>query len=738
MRPLRIDAPAPASTLLSPAYLPSKAAKFFEESRRMIARLTFAALAMTSATALVAQDAASEDPYIWLEEIQGERALEQVEEWNAETEAKLTNEPVFAIAQAWARRILDDERQIAMPAAIQGDMVTNLRRDKDNPRGLWRIAPLDGYLAGEPQWRVLIDVDALGEREGESWVWHGANCLAPEYTRCLVALSPGGTDADVVREFDVTTGSFVEGGFMLPEAKSNVAWFDADTLMVGTEFGADSMTTSGYPRQVRLWDRGTPLAEAPLIAEAETEAVSAGAFSILDGDTRWRFVNVSPSFWTNRVSLVREDGSTVPLPLPEDAGFQDVLGGRVIAKLNSPLETGGKTFPAGALVSWPLAEIAAGGEPAPSLVFTPNRSQALEEVAASEGKLWIKLLDDVSGKLVALTPSASGWTQEAIELPDNSTLSLAATSGSSDLALVTVEGMLTPPTLYAVAPGAEPRVVDAMPAQFDASQFTVEQRFATSKDGTKVPYYIARPKGVEGPLPTLIHAYGGFRAAQTPKYLTAEPYRSGPLALFWLEEGHAYVLANIRGGGEYGPRWHEDALREKRQNSFDDLHAVAEDLIASDLAVKDGIGISGRSNGGVLVGAAANQRPDLYAAVISGSPLTDMKRYHKLLAGASWMAEYGNPDVPEDWAFMKEWSPYQNLRAVEGYPATFYYSSTLDDRVHPGHARKMAAKHEALGQTVYFHEYREGGHSVGADHAEDAKRAALLLVFLNKELAGID
>ena len=704
----------------------------------MIARLTFAALAMTSATALIAQDAASEDPYIWLEDIQGERALEQVEEWNAATEAKLVGEPEFAIAQAWARQILDDERQIAMPTAIQGDQVTNLWRDKDNPRGLWRTASLESYLAGEPEWRVLIDVDALGEEEGESWVWHGANCLAPEYTRCLVSLSPGGTDADVVREFDVTTGEFVADGFTLPAAKSNVAWFDTDTLMVGTDWGEGSMTTSGYPRQIRLWKRGAQLDDAPLVAEAAADAVSAGGFSILDGETRWRFANVSPSFWTNQVSLVREDGSTVALPLPEDAQVQDVLGGRMIAKLNSALEAGGTTFPAGSLVSWPLAEIAAGREASPSLIFTPSASQALEEIAASESKLWIKLLDDVSGKLVALTPGADGWTQEAIELPDNSTLSLAATSGSSDMAMVTVEGMLTPPTLYAATPGAAPKVVDAMPAQFDASKFTVEQRFATSKDGTNVPYYIARPKDAEGPLPTLMHAYGGFRAAQTPKYLTAEPYRSGPLSLFWLEEGHAYVLANIRGGGEYGPRWHEDALREKRQNSFDDLHAVAEDLIANDLAAADGIGISGRSNGGVLVGAAANQRPDLYAAVISGSPLDDMKRYHKLLAGASWMAEYGNPEVPEDWAFMKEWSPYQNLREVKGYPATFYYLSTLDDRVHPGHARKMAARHEELGQTVYYHEYREGGHSVGADHAEDAKRAALLLTFLNKELAQED
>lgn len=696
----------------------------------MFARLSFAALAMVSATALSAQEA--EDPYLWLEEIQGERALEQVDEWNAEAEALLTASPVYPIAEAWGRQILDDERQIAMPLAIQGDQVTNLWRDKANPRGLWRVASLDSYLSGEPQWRVLIDVDALGKQEGESWVWHGANCLAPEYTRCLVSLSPGGTDADVVREFDLTTGKFVERGFTLPAAKSNVAWFDEDTLLVGTDWGAGTMTDSGYPRTVRLWDRGTDLSEAPQIAEGEQADVSVGAFSILDGETRWRIVNRSPSFWTNKVSLVGEDGDLTPLPLPDDAEFQDILGGRVIALLNSALEAGGVTFPAGSLVSWSLTNLAAD----PKLVFQPSASQAIEQVAASHNKLWVKLLDDVSGKLIALTPGTAGWTAAEMALPDNSTITLAETAGTSDLALATVESMLTPPTLYALRPGAETRIVDALPPQFDASQFAVEQRFATSKDGTKVPYYIVRPKDATAPLPTLIHAYGGFRAAQTPKYLTAEPYRSGPLALFWLESGNSYVLANIRGGGEYGPRWHEEALREKRQNSFDDLHAVAEDLIANNLSSKDRIGISGRSNGGVLVGAAANQRPDLYGAVISGSPLTDMKRYNKLLAGASWMAEYGNPDVPADWAFMKEWSPYQNLVEVEGYPATFYYSSTLDDRVHPGHARKMTARHEALGQTVYFHEYREGGHSVGSDHAEDARRAALLLVFLNRELAG--
>ena len=700
----------------------------------MVARWALAAALAFAPTAIAAQDTDADDPYIWLEEIQGERALAKVDQWNADTEAVLTDQPEYPLAKAWAKQILDDTRQIALPDAIQGDMVTNLWRDADNPRGLWRIASLESYMAGAPEWRVLIDVDKLGEDEGQSWVWHGANCLAPDYARCLIALSPGGTDADVVREFDVTTGRFVDGGFSLPEAKSNVAWFDEDTLFVGTDEGEGSLTDSGYPRLVKLWDRGTDFSTARQIAEGEQADISASGFSVLDGDTRWRFVNRSPSFWTNQISLVKEDGSTVPLPLPEDAEFEAVLNGLVIAKLNSALETTGGTEQPGALIAWSLQSVLDGSDPAPFAVFRPSDTQAIEEVAASETKLWVKVLDDVSGKLIELSPGQSGWTARDMELPANSTVQIAETSGTGDTAFVTVESMLTPPTLYAVPSEGEAVAIASEPPPLDASKFTVEQKFATSKDGTKVPYYLVRPKDAQGPLPTLIHAYGGFRAAQTPKYLTAEPYRSGPLGLFWVESGNAYVLANIRGGGEYGPRWHEDALREKRQNSFDDFHAVADDLVASRLTTPGHIAASGRSNGGVLVGAVANQRPDLYGAIISGSPLIDMRRYNKLLAGASWMAEYGNPDVPEDWAFMKEWSPYQNMSDGPDVPAAFYYLSTLDDRVHPGHARKAAAKHEAYGQTFYYHEYREGGHSVGSDHEEDAKRAALLLSYLNREI----
>jgi prolyl oligopeptidase len=455
-------------------------------------------------------------------------------------------------------------------------------------------------------------------------------------------------------------------------------------------------------------------------------------FAAVDGDKRWPIVSRGPTFWTNELSLARPDG-LVRIPIPADAEYQDVLGGRLIAKLNSPLES----FPAGALLAWSLEDIAAGRASVPELVMAPSKSQAIEEVAASDSILWVKALDDVSGKLFALRRGAEGtWSGTAMPLAANSTIHIAQAAGKTDLAFATVEGMLTPPALYAVTPAGQPRLVQSLPARFDASAMQVEQRFATSKDGTRVPYFLVRRKDAKGPVSALIHAYGGFRNAQTPTYLTQQPYRAGPLGLFWVEEGNAFVLANIRGGGEYGPAWHQAALRENRQRSFDDLHAVAEDLIRTGASAKGRIGISGRSNGGVLVGAAMNQRPDLYSAVIAGSPLLDMKRYSQLLAGASWMDEYGDPSKPGDWAFLSAYSPYQNLKKGVKYPAPFYYTSTLDDRVHPGHARKMIARLEEFDDRFYYHEHTEGGHAAGVDHAEDATRSALLMAYLKRELNG--
>ena len=685
--------------------------------------LVAAALASTVAATAIAQSA---DPYLWLEQIEGAKPLEQVKTWNAETESLLTTMPGYAERQARGLQLLQDPAQIAVPSAVIGEKVLTHWVDANHKRGLWRVASLDSYIAGKPDWRVLIDVDALGKAEGKSWVWHGANCLAPEYRRCLVSLSPGGTDADVVREFDLDTGKFVDGGFVVPESKNDVTWADADTLLVGRVEGEGTATRSGYPRTVKRWKRGTPWTAATTVLEGTEADISVGGFSTMDGDTRRVFVRRGTGFYTSQYSLLGTDGRMTRLPIPDSAEFKDVIGGKAIVSLIDPLGS----FRPGDLVAYDLDRPAN----APTLVMRPTKSQSIEQVSATDSILYVKVLDDVSGKLLALTQDGGRWTQRAIDLPANSTISLGATAGKRDLAFASVEGMLTPTTLMAINENGSVTKVASLPAQFDASQFKVEQRFATSKDGTKVPYFLVRKAGLNAPAPTLIHAYGGFRAAQTPTYLTGQPYRAGPLGLFWVEDGGAYVLANIRGGGEYGPAWHKAALREKRQNSFDDLEAVARDLIAKGVARKDGIAISGRSNGGVLTGAAITQHPDLYRASIIGSPLFDMQRYSHLSAGASWIDEYGDPDKPADWAFMSKYSPYQNIKPNVRYPATFFYLSTKDDRVHPGHARKGAAKLKATGSTVYYHEYLEGGHSVGADRAEDAKRAAMLWAFLTREL----
>ncbi|MDZ3832697.1 MAG: prolyl oligopeptidase family serine peptidase [Sphingopyxis sp.] len=697
--------------------------------RARLAALAFAC--STAAIAIAAEQGA--DPWLWLEDIEGAKALDWVKKENAATDALLLKRPGFEADRQRARAILDDDRQIAMPGTVMGDSITNFWRDAKNPRGVWRQSPLDAWLAGKPQWSTLIDVDALGKAEGKSWVWHGADCLAPEYRRCLVSLSPGGTDADVVREWDRTTKSFVADGFTLPEAKSSVTWEDADTLLVATDYGTGSMTASGYPRIVKRWKRGTPLARAATVVEGAHEDVGMGVFAAMDGDQRWTIISRNKTFYTSDYFIPGAGGdSYVQAPIPDTADLREILAGQAIIFLNKAQDG----FAQGSLIAMPLADMAAGRKAAPVAVMAPTKAQAIEDVAASDNILWVKALDDVEGRLFALRrdPATGTWRQQPVPLADNATVQIAGTVGKRDMVLATAETMLTPPTLYAAGTDGMPRAVQSLPESFDAGGMTVEKRFATSSDGTKIPYFLVRKTGAKGPVPALIHAYGGFRSAQTPAYLTGQPYRAGPLGLFWVEDGNAYVLANIRGGGEYGPAWHQAALREKRQNSFDDLHAVAEDLVRTGVSAKGRIAISGRSNGGVLVGAAMTQRPDLYGAVISGSPLKDMRRYNRMLAGASWVAEYGDPDNPQDWAFLSKYSPYQNIRKGVKYPPIFLYLSTKDDRVHPGHARKYAARLKENGNRVYYHEYLEGGHSVGADHAEDAVRAAMLHGFLQREL----
>jgi prolyl oligopeptidase len=688
---------------------------------------------ITTATLLVAAAPPVEpdDPHLALEEIEGAGPIATVKQWNAATAKALTTQPRFAAYRKRAEALLEDDAQIAHPDRVLGDRVLNVWRDAKNPRGLWRIASLDSFAAGKPDWTVLIDIDALGRSEGKSWVWHGVTCRTPTYDRCIVALADGGTDAVVQREFDVASRSFVAGGFVVPQAKGSVAWAEPDALYVATDYGTGSMTTSGYPRRLKLWRRGTPLAAARQVAEIGASDVELSISSIADGDTAFPIATREIDTYRHEISHVTADGRLVRSPLPLDAEIEDILDGRVVAQLNSAW----RGMPAGSLVAYRVADVLAGKPPAVEQVMVPTRSQSIEEVAAGKSVLWVKLLDDVSGKLVSLARGPDGrWTQTATTLPANATVHLDAAAGVRDLAFVTVEGMLLPPTLYAVAPGATPRLVQALPARFDASKMRVEQRFATSKDGTRIPYFLVRRIDSKGPVPALVHAYGGFRAAQTPTYLLSEPYRAGPTGLFWVEEGNAYVLANIRGGSEYGPAWHDSTVREKHQNAFDDFYAVAEDLIRTGVSAKGRIAASGRSNGGLLVSAAMTQRPELYGAIVMGSPLADMKRYSHLLAGASWMGEYGDPDKPEDWAFIGRYSPYQALKPGVRYPAPFIYTSTKDDRVHPGHARKFAARLQDLGSPFYYYEALEGGHAAGADRREDAYRAALITTYLDTVL----
>ncbi len=690
--------------------------------------------AMAAAMAGTVAVAADEDPYQWLEEVQGAKALAQVKTWNAATAKQLEAAPGFASYRDRSLAILNDKRQLAYPDEIQSSNVTNFWQDAANVRGLWRVATTASFVAGTPDWRTLIDLDALSKAEGKNWVWKGANCLKPDYRYCLVGLSDGGKDALEWREFDTATAKFVSGGFATPAAKSSVAWLDRDHLLVQSDFGPGTVTDSGYGRQVRLWTRGTPLSDAKLVAEGTTSDVGVTPAVFWDSNRAWGTIFRSTSFWETELSHLTPSGALVRSPLPASAELQDVLGGRAIALLHVDWSFRGTKWLAGSIVAYSIDPVLRGEPATVEAVYVPSSTEAVEEVRASQNVLWVKVLDNVAGKLVSLRRGPYGWVARNVPLAQNSVVHLMTVGGTPDLAFVGVEGLAQPETLYAVQPEGRRTAVASLPAFFDASKVEVSQHFATSPDGTKVPYFVVRPAGTTGPIPTLMHAYGGFRAATNPTYLSKNPSRLGPMAQFWVQEGGAFVLANIRGGGEFGPAWHESVLKANRQKVFDDFYAVAEDLKKTGITSK--LGISGRSNGGLLMGVAYTQRPELFDAVLMGVPLSDMKRYSHLLAGASWMGEYGDPDKPEEWAYISKYSPYQNLKAGAKYPKVMIYTSTKDDRVHPGHARKMAARMEEQGHPFYYFENIEGGHAGTANKSEDAYRAALMMVYLNRELKG--
>ena len=690
--------------------------------------LALVLLVTASALAQPAIDPA-DDPFLWLEDVEGERALAWVEAQNAATAAELRASPLYdALYQDALAAVTSDDR-IPYPS-LRGDDVYNFWTDADHPRGLWRRATLTDYLAGEPAWETVIDVGALGEAEGVNWTWGGAVCLPIDSdlgeagTRCLVRLSRGGADAVEVREFDTAAGTFVEGGFRVPEAKSSAAWVDADRLLVSTDWGDGSLTESGYPRIVKVWERGRPLAEARTVFSAPATDMGAWAGSMLDRGEIRAVVAHRPSFFEGLTLLLNGDGTTLNrLDLPLDADPM-VVDGQLVVYLRSEWQAGGQTFPQGALVATDLDAFLDGGRDFVT-VFAPGPRQTVEGTATTRTSLLVSTLDEVRGRLTRYRFRDGAWTGEPVDVPDLGTVSVVSTDDESDRFFFAYSSFLQPSSLYLADADGSVRLARQLPAQFDADGLAVEQRTATSADGTAVPYFVVRREGLalDGTAPTQLYGYGGFEVSLTPSY-------NALTGRLWLERGGVYAVANIRGGGEFGPAWHRSAMRENRQRAYDDFVAVAQDLVATGVTSPEHLGIRGGSNGGLLVGAVVTQRPDLFGAVVSSVPLLDMYRYDKLLAGASWVAEYGDPDDADDWAFISRYSPYQNVRADADYPRILFTTTTRDDRVHPGHARKMAARMMELGHPVYYFENTEGGHGSGVTPEQQAHAWATIYAYL--------
>lgn len=676
-------------------------------------------------SALLFQNTPDADPYLWLEEVEGPKALEWVGERNKETLAELEADPRFMEFRRQAEEILQDKERIPY-GQIHGEFVYNFWQDKDHVRGIWRRATLAEYKKPEPAWDVLLDIDALAMTENENWVFQQTLLLEPDCKRAMISLSRGGSDASVWREFDLESRGFVPDGFHLEEAKSRVAWLSLDLLAVGTDFGPESLTTSGYPRVVKLWKRGTPLAQARTVFEAQASDVGIDIESVWRTEGRVSYIVRSISFFDHEYHLIGDDESLQKVPVPTSAELTDVFERGLYFLMREPLANQSEApIPKGALVRVSIDSIRKGSVDIQS-VLVPGARQSIQQTSASKTRLNVAMLDNVAGEIIRIGPD--GQTQ--LPLPPNGNVSIISTDSGSDAMFVGYTGFLDPPKLYWVdGADAVPEVIKSLPARFDSSGLVVHRRDAVSRDGTKVPYFVVQRENlpIDGSNPTLLYGYGGFEIPMLPSY-------SATVGKLWLQHGGVFVVACIRGGGEFGPSWHQAALKENRQRAYDDFLAVAEDLIHTKVTSPPRLGIMGGSNGGLLVGAAFTQRPDLFGAVVCSVPLLDMVRYTKLLAGASWIGEYGDPEDPAMLQHIRKYSPYQNVKPNVKYPRIFFETSTKDDRVHPGHARKMVAKMLAQGHQVYYFENTEGGHSAAANLLQRARRVALEFVYLHRML----
>jgi len=699
----------------------------------LVIALTFSGMTQahdTPHTAAPAAQAGADDENLWLDDIDGAKPLDWVKARNAETVSKYAESQDFKTLDARLLEMLDSDAKIPMVSKI-GDHFYNFWRDKQHPKGLWRRTTLAEYRKDKPAWDTVIDLDALAASEKENWVWHGAQCLKPDYRRCLVSLSRGGADADVVREFDLSTKAFIKDGFALPEAKSQVAWIDDDHIYVATDFGPGSMTTSSYPRIVKEWKRGTPLASAQTVYEGKDNDMSISAYRDRTPGFERDFVQRALEFYNSETFLRGKDGKLTKIDVPNDAET-DVEREWLLVEPRTAWTVGGKTFPSGSLVATKFDDFMAGKREF-TVLFTPDEHTSLAGHSWTRHHLILTVSHDVVSQIKVLTPAATGaWKEDTLSgAPALSNMQAGGIDpDDTDEYFLTVSGFLQPTTLYYGTLGqGEREAIKHAPAFFDASKFAVSQHFATSKDGTKVPYFEIAPKAMktDGNNPTLVYGYGGFEISLEPAYAAGA-------GRAWLEKGGVYVIANIRGGGEYGPRWHQAALKANRPRAYEDFAAVSQDLIDRKITSPKHMGMMGGSNGGLLAGNMLTQYPQLYGAVVSQVALLDMKRYTHMSAGASWMAEYGDPDKPEEWKYIQTFSPYQNLHKGTTYPPVLFTTSTRDDRVGPVHARKMAARMQAMGFDASLYENLEGGHGAAADNKQSAFMSALAYTYLWEHL----
>jgi prolyl oligopeptidase len=683
-------------------------------------KLALATFALLAAAALAVTD---DDPYLWLTDLHGEKVDSWVRTQNARSEAALTSDPFYKSTYDTILRSLDIPGRIPL-GNIDHGQVYDFWQDASHTRGLWRRTAVADFAKPAPHWETLLDLDALDAAEHAQYVWQGSDCVKD---RCLVFLSPGGGDATTMREFDLKTMSFVEDGFALPLSKLGARFLDADTVLVSTDFGPGSMTTSSYPRIVKLWHRGTPLSDAKTIFEAQPRDISAGIAVYSTASGTIALLTRGVSFFESEHYLLGPNGTTQKLDIPLGADLKGAIGGKLIFSLRADWKRGKQTFRNGALVAYAVS-----GKHEVTQLYTPGPHAALSDVSVGRDAVYASIFENVTGAVHEFRFGKGRWSDKRLAIPTGGSTTVVSADAYSPAVQFTYESFLTPPTLYATD-GKTVRAIKSQAPLFDAKTMVSEQRWVVSSDGVKVPYFLIHRKDAKGPVPAILYSYGGFELSLFPWYWN-DGHRPLDAGQAWIAKGGALAVANIRGGGEFGPAWHQAALREHRQRAFDDFAAVARDLIARKVTTPKQLGIVGASNGGVLTTVTMTQHPELLSAVVSQRPLVDMLRYTHFGAGASWASEYGDPDKPEDRAFIEKYSAYELVRKDAHYPSIFFITETSDDRVTPFWARMMAAKMLDQGHDVLFNESAEGGHGPGATNAAQAEMWALTYTFFKQKL----